>query len=57
MMLLCDEAGRNAHAHIFKPSVEAVFFSSIQDAIEKAEYYLAHDEERIAIARAGWERF
>jgi spore maturation protein CgeB len=56
MMLLCDEAGRNAHAQIFKPGVEAVYYSSIADAIEKAEYYLAHDEERIAIARAGWER-
>jgi hypothetical protein len=55
-MLLCEEAGRNAHEQIFKPDIEAVYFRSVPEAIEKAEYYLAHDEERIAIARAGWER-
>jgi len=29
----------------------------VEDAIEKIEYYLIHDKERLAIARAGCERF
>ena len=56
MMLLCDKAGLNAHAQIFEPDKEAVFYDSIEDAIEKIEYYLEHDEERIKIAQAGFAR-
>lgn len=55
-MLLCDKAGSNANEQIFTSGVEAVYYDSIGDAIEKAEYYIAHSEERIAIARAGCER-
>lgn len=56
MMLLCDKAGLNAHAQIFEPDKEAVFYDSIEDAIEKIEYYLEHEEERIRIAQAGFAR-
>lgn len=56
MMLLCDKAGLNAHEQIFEPDKEAVFYDSIEDAIQKIEYYLAHDEERERIARAGFAR-
>ena len=56
MMLLCDKAGLNAHEQIFKRDKEAVFYDSIEDAIEKIEYYLQHDEERERIARAGFAR-
>jgi glycosyltransferase involved in cell wall biosynthesis len=56
MMLLCDKAGLNAHERIFEPGKEAVFYDSIEDAIEKIEYYLKHDEEREEIARAGFAR-
>jgi len=56
-MLLCDKAARDAHAQIFAPDKEAVFYDSLEDSIEKAEYYLSHDEERLAIARAGCERY
>jgi glycosyltransferase involved in cell wall biosynthesis len=56
MMLVCDKAGLNAHEQIFEPDKEAVFYDSIKDAIEKIEYYLEHDDEREAIARAGFER-
>lgn len=56
MMLLCDKASLNAHEIIFADGKEAVFYDSIQDAIEKIEYYLAHDREREEIARAGFER-
>ncbi len=56
MMLLCDKGALNAHAQIFQPDKEAVFYDSIEDAIEKVEYYLRHDEERERIARAGFAR-
>lgn len=56
-MLLCDKGARNAHEQIFAPGTEAVYYDSTEDAIEKAEHYLVHAEERIAIARAGCERF
>jgi glycosyltransferase involved in cell wall biosynthesis len=56
MMLLCDKAGLNAHERIFEPGKEAVFYDSIEDAVEKIEYYLKHDEEREKIARAGFAR-
>jgi spore maturation protein CgeB len=56
MMLLCDKAGMNAHAQIFEPDKEAVFYDSIEDAIEKIEYYLEHEAERIRIAQAGFTR-
>ena len=56
MMLLCDKAGLDAHAQIFEPDKEAVFYDSIEDAIEKIEYYLEHEEERIRIAQAGFAR-
>jgi hypothetical protein len=56
MMLLCDKAGLNAHERIFVPDKEAVFYDSIEDAMEKIEYYLKHDEEREGIARAGFGR-
>jgi len=55
-MLLCDKAARDAHESIFTPGVEAVFYDSIDDAIAKAEYFARHAAERIAIARAGFER-
>lgn len=56
-MLLCDKAARDAHAQIFAPDKEAVYYDSPEDAIEKAEYYVSHDDERLAIARAGYERY
>ncbi len=56
MMLLSDKGGMNAHKQIFQPDKEAVFYDSVKDAAEKIRYYLAHDEEREAIARAGFDR-
>lgn len=38
------------------PDREVVTFRTVDEAVEKIRYYLAHDEERWAIARAGYER-
>jgi spore maturation protein CgeB len=35
---------------------EIVCFDGLDDLIEKIQYYLAHDDERAAIARRGYER-
>jgi glycosyltransferase involved in cell wall biosynthesis len=56
LMLLNDKAANGAHEAIFHPGKEAVFYDSIEDAVEKAKYYLSHDSERERIARAGYER-
>jgi spore maturation protein CgeB len=56
MMLLCDKAGMDAHENIFEPDKEAVFYDSIEEAIDKIHYYLKHDEQRERIARAGFAR-
>lgn len=55
-MLLCDKAALNLHERIFKPG-EAVYYDSTKEAIEMTEYYLKNDEERIRIAKNGFERF
>ena len=55
-MLLCDKGAGNAHETIFTPGTEAVFYNGIADAIDKVEYFVAHPHERVAIARAGFER-
>jgi hypothetical protein len=57
MMLLSDKGALDGHALIFKPGEEAVYYDSIAEAIDQAEYYLNHPTERIAIARAGFERY
>lgn len=55
-MLLSDKGALDAHAKIFTPGVEALFYDNIEDAIEKIEYLATHPAERITIARAGFER-
>ena len=55
-LLLCDKAALDAHTAIFTPGVEAVFYDSIADAIAQIEYFATHAAERVAIARAGFER-
>lgn len=55
MMLLNDVASKDGHLKIFS-NEEAVFFNGIEDAIEKAQYYLNHDSERIQIAKRGFKR-
>ena len=40
----------------FVPDVDYVYFESKDDLVEKAGYYLEHDEERKKIAKSGYEK-
>ena len=53
--LLCAERTVE-HVELYREGVEAVFWSSAEECIAKMNYLLAHDDERIAIAKAGHAR-
>ncbi len=57
MMMVCDKASANAHANIFVPGKEAVYYDNIEHAIELIEYYLKNEDERVDIAKAGFDRY
>lgn len=42
-------------SRLFKDGVHLVMYRSLDEMVEKAKYYLAHDEERERIAQAGFE--
>src|SRR5882724_7101412 len=44
------------HQEYFEEDREAVYFGSLDELIDKARYYLRHDDARLAIARAGHVR-
>lgn len=43
-------------AEHFEPGVEAEYFTSKEEFLDKVSYYLSHDAERAQIARKGYER-
>lgn len=43
-------------ASLYEPDKEAVYFHTPEELLEKVQYYLAHEDEREQIARAGHER-
>lgn len=43
-------------AELYEPGTEAEFFTSAEELTDKACYYLAHEEQRKAIAQKGYER-
>jgi spore maturation protein CgeB len=40
----------------YVPGKEIVLYTTLDDLVEKVRYYIAHETEREAIARAGYER-
>lgn len=53
---LLTEDVPDLHRH-FVDGKHLVTFKTIDEAVEKAKYYLAHDDERNAIAQAGYDEF
>lgn len=54
--LLIAQDDRPEIFNMFEPGKEFVLFHDALDIRDKVEYYLKHNEERIKIARAGFER-
>lgn len=52
--MLAERTAR--HEDLFQEGVEAEYFDSNQELVEKTKYYLIHDEQRETIARKGLER-
>ena len=50
--LLLTDDGSNL-AELFEPGREVVTYAGADDLVEKARHYLAHEDERRAIAGAG----
>lgn len=43
-------------ADMFEPDKEAVYFRTPDELVQKAKYYLEHEEQREQIAKAGYDR-
>jgi len=54
VLQVCDN--RSHLGAVFEPGKEVVGFDTIDEAIASCRHFLEHDEERRAIAAAGWER-
>jgi len=59
MLMVCDKGGGDAHARVFEPGREALFYDNLDEAIEIIEHFLKeeHTAQRCAVARAGFERY
>jgi hypothetical protein len=54
--LVLTDSAANGLAQLFEIGNEIVVYRDDRDMLEKIGYYLAHDEERLRIARAGQRR-
>jgi spore maturation protein CgeB len=52
---LLTDAKRNL-AELFEPGVEVETYGDVDELVEKARYYVDHEEARVAIAKAGQRR-
>lgn len=43
-------------AEYFEPGRDFIYYDSVEDLVQKAGYYLSHDEEREAIAKSGYQQ-
>lgn len=59
MLMVCDKGGGDAHARIFEPDSEALYYDDIDQAIEIIEHFTqaGNETQRCTIARAGYERY
>jgi spore maturation protein CgeB len=53
--LLLTNEGSNL-TELFQPGSEVVTYADVDDLVEKARHYLAHEDERRTIAAAGQAR-
>lgn len=53
MMLLSDRGGLNSQNQIFEENTEAIYYNSIDEAVDLTRYYLKNSKERTRIAMAG----
>jgi len=56
LVLLCDKASTGAHAGIFEPDSEALFYGSMEEAIELAERCMVDMTLSRRLASGGFER-
>ena len=54
VLQICDN--KSNLGKMFALDREVVGFDSLEECIDRTRYYLAHDDERRAIAAAGWKR-
>jgi len=54
VMMLAERS--DDHLACFEENKEAVFFSSTEELVDKAQFYLSYDESRQKIAQAGYQR-
>lgn len=40
----------------FQPDIDFVYYEDYEDLIEKTNYYLTHEKERLQIAKKGYEK-
>ncbi|MBI5327372.1 MAG: glycosyltransferase [Deltaproteobacteria bacterium] len=50
------DAGREETKDFFVPGKEIILFNSQDECVEMARHYLTHDDKRLGIAMAGYER-
>lgn len=54
VLQVCDQPA--LASRLFEPDREIICFDTLDEAVEKIEYYLAHDDERKEVAAAGYRR-
>jgi hypothetical protein len=54
--LVISDSAKNGLHELFHVGKEIVIYANVDDLLEKIQYYLAHDNERVQIAFAGQKR-